>query len=99
MLKFPLSALGNRVPRRALTVPRSLTTTLPTAVDCTTPEFIQRQSDMKLLEIELANLLQVVHQGGGTKAIAKVRAAGRGKLLVRERYVPLLPSRLMGWRD
>ena len=84
--------------RRTLTtsaVQRSSLSVLPSAIDPTSTEFLRRKEDMATLERELATALGVVKQGGGECAIAKVRAAGNGKLLVRERFVPTLrPSRI-----
>lgn len=40
---------------------------------------------MTVLEDDLKRLLRVVEDGGGAKAREKVRKAGNGKLLVRER--------------
>lgn len=75
---------------RAVLQPQELlATTLPTAVDPTSAEFIERASAMRVLEDELRTNLHAVYQGGGAKARAKVRQAGNGKLLVRERYIQL----------
>ena len=88
--------MANRMPARLNALRRTLTTSavqrsslsvLPSAIDPTSTEFLQRKEDMATLERELAIALGVVKKGGGDKAIAKVRAAGNGKLLVRERSV------------
>ena len=88
--------MANRLParlnalRRALStsaIQRSSLSVLPSAIDPTSTEFLQRKEDMATLERELATALGVVKRGGGDRAIAKVRAAGNGKLLVRERSV------------
>lgn len=42
---------------------------------------------MAALEAELDAVLDAVELGGGEKARAKVKQAGRGKMLVRERSV------------
>lgn len=63
--------------------PAVLSTVLPTAVDTSSPEFIERAAAMAVLEKDLAALRKVVEAGGGEQAQAKARKAG--KLLVRER--------------
>jgi hypothetical protein len=67
--------------------PSILSTVLPTSVDTTSAEFLERAAAMKVLEDDLKRLLRVVEEGGGAKAREKVRKAGNGKLLVRERCV------------
>lgn len=56
---------------------------LPTAVDSSSPEFKERAEAMKVLEDELTTLLSKIELGGGDKARARAKKAG--KLLVRER--------------
>ena len=56
---------------------------LPTAVDVSSPEFKERADAMKVLEDELTTLLSKIELGGGEKARARAKKAG--KLLVRER--------------
>lgn len=67
-----------------------LATTLPSLIDPTSAEFIERSSAMAAVASELKRQLALVHLGGGLKAREKVRAAGKGKLLVRERIEKLL---------
>lgn len=81
--------------RQAATPARQLPTTsvarrglhsypvLPTAVDTSSPEFKERADAMKVLEDELTTLLSKIELGGGEKARARAKKAG--KLLVRER--------------
>jgi hypothetical protein len=91
MLHRQLRATLRRLPstRRALSsVPSSpsiLSTVLPTSIDTTSVEFQERAAAMNVLEEDLKRLLRVVEEGGGAKAREKVRKAGNGKLLVRER--------------
>lgn len=89
---IPKSILRQTLIRHVSTTTPStstLTSILPTAIDITTVEFKERASAMKLLEEELKKSLELIHLGGGEKAIAKVRKT-KGKLLVRERIEKLL---------
>ncbi|KAL8292632.1 hypothetical protein RQP46_001244 [Phenoliferia psychrophenolica] len=68
--------------------PAVLSTVLPTAIDRTSPEFLERAAAMQALEDDLAALRTQVELGGGDKA--RARAKKSGKLLVRERIQELL---------
>lgn len=84
----PLAAHARPVARMLSTTPHSpavLSTVLPTAVDRTSPEFVERAAAMAALEADLAALRTKVELGGGDKA--RARAKKSGKLLVRERCV------------
>jgi 3-methylcrotonyl-CoA carboxylase beta subunit len=68
----------------------SLATTLPTLIDSTSTEFIQRSIAMHQVQAELKRQLAIIHLGGGLKAREKVKQAPNNKLLVRERIIKLL---------
>lgn len=63
---------------------------LPSLVDPTSDEFVERARQMRDKEDELRQLWGKVLAGGGEKAQAKAKKAG--KLLVRERWARLVTS-------
>lgn len=99
-LRLALSALRAR-PRGALlrtphTLPHTLSrasstshsSVIRTAVQPSSEGFIAKAAAMSQLEVELGEKLARIEQGGGQRAVARVRAAGRGdKWLARERSV------------
>ncbi|KAM0746264.1 carboxyl transferase [Meredithblackwellia eburnea MCA 4105] len=66
----------------------SHSTVLPTAINTSSPDFIQKKDQMQKLENQLNSLRTKIQQGGSPKARDKAKKAG--KLLVRERIQALL---------
>ncbi|KAF9651901.1 carboxyl transferase [Thelephora ganbajun] len=61
---------------------------LPSLVSCSSPEFQEKARNMDILVEDLESKLAAARQGGGPKAVARMKS--KGKLLPRERLALLL---------